>query len=172
MNLVQVFGMDDVSGYTQDVTSRLNKSANDKNFLDIVIVVDQLLTGFDAPELNTLYVDRTLKGAGLIQAYSRTNRIADMQEKPWGRIVNYRWPAQNEKLMNKALSIYANKDSAILSEDEQRKANEKEGIVAKPFEDVFNEVKDIVNKLGDLTNEFQQLPYSEKQKEYMLEFIT
>ncbi|SPF49271.1 hypothetical protein SBF1_440001 [Candidatus Desulfosporosinus infrequens] len=97
--------MDDVSGYTQDVTSRLNKSATDGKFLDLVIVVDQLLTGFDAPELNTLYVDRTLKGAGLIQAYSRTNRIADMQEKPWGRVVNYRWPAQNEKLMNKALAV-------------------------------------------------------------------
>ena len=48
------FGMDDVSGYTQDVISRLNKSASDSNFLDLVIVVDQLLTGFDAPELNTL----------------------------------------------------------------------------------------------------------------------
>src|SRR3712207_6071370 len=114
------FGMDDVAGYTQDVTSRLNKTATDKKFLDIVIVVDQLLTGFDAPELNTLYVDRTLKGAGLIQAYSRTNRIADMQEKPWGRIVNYRWPAQNEKLMNQALAIYANKDSAILSEEDRK----------------------------------------------------
>lgn len=165
------FGMDDVAGYTQDVTSRLNKSAADKNFLDIVIVVDQLLTGFDAPELNTLYVDRTLKGAGLIQAYSRTNRIADMQDKPWGRIVNYRWPAHNEKLMNKALAIYANKDSAILSDEEQRKSNEKDGIVAKPFEDVFNEVKEIVEKLSDLTNEFQQLPPSEKKKEEMLELI-
>lgn len=165
------FGMDDVAGYTQDVTSRLNKSAVDKNYLDIVIVVDQLLTGFDAPELNTLYVDRTLKGAGLIQAYSRTNRIADMQDKPWGRIVNYRWPAHNEKLMNKALAIYANKDSAILSDEEQRKANEKDGIVAKPFEDVFNEVKDTVEKLSDLTNEFQQLPPSEKKKEEMLELI-
>lgn len=165
------FGMDDVAGYTQDVISRLNKSAADKNFLDIVIVVDQLLTGFDAPELNTLYVDRTLKGAGLIQAYSRTNRIADMQDKPWGRIVNYRWPAHNEKLMNKALAIYANKDSAILSDEEQRKSNEKDGIVAKPFEDVFNEVKEIVEKLSDLTNEFQQLPPSEKKKEEMLELI-
>lgn len=165
------FGMDDVAGYTQDVTSRLNKSALDKNYLDIVIVVDQLLTGFDAPELNTLYVDRTLKGAGLIQAYSRTNRIADMQDKPWGRIVNYRWPAHNEKLMNKALAIYANKDSAILSDEEQRKSNEKDGIVAKPFEDVFNEVKKIVEKLSDLTNEFQQLPPSEKKKEEMLELI-
>lgn len=165
------FGMDDVAGYTQDVTSRLNKSALDKNYLDIVIVVDQLLTGFDAPELNTLYVDRTLKGAGLIQAYSRTNRIADMQDKPWGRIVNYRWPAHNEKLMNKALAIYANKDSAILSDEEQRKSNEKDGIVAKPFEDVFNEVKETVEKLSDLTNEFQQLPPSEKKKEEMLELI-
>ncbi|MBY6999125.1 type I restriction endonuclease subunit R [Clostridium botulinum] len=165
------FGMDDVAGYTQDVTSRLNKTATDKNFLDIVIVVDQLLTGFDAPELNTLYVDRTLKGAGLIQAYSRTNRIADMQEKPWGRIVNYRWPAHNEKLMNKALAIYANKDSAILSDEEQRKANEKDGIVAKPFEEVFNEVKETVKKLSDLTNEFQQLPPSEKKKEDMLDLL-
>ncbi|MDS0528082.1 HsdR family type I site-specific deoxyribonuclease [Clostridium sp. SHJSY1] len=165
------FGMDDVAGYTQDVTSRLNKSAVDKNYLDIVIVVDQLLTGFDAPELNTLYVDRTLKGAGLIQAYSRTNRIADMQDKPWGRIVNYRWPAHNEKLMNKALAIYANKDSAILSDEEQRKVNEKDGIVAKPFEDIFNEVKETVENLSDLTKEFQELPPSEKKKEEMLELI-
>ncbi|PRR80035.1 type I restriction endonuclease subunit R [Clostridium luticellarii] len=165
------FGMDDVAGYTQDVTSRLNKTATDKNFLDIVIVVDQLLTGFDAPELNTLYVDRTLKGAGLIQAYSRTNRIADMQEKPWGRIVNYRWPAQNEKLMNEALAIYANKNSAILSEDEQRKSNQKAGIIAKSFGDVFNEVKEVVEKLDSLTNEFQQLPPSEKQKEYMFDLL-
>jgi type I restriction enzyme R subunit len=165
------FGMDDVAGYTQDVTSRLNKTATDKNFLDLVIVVDQLLTGFDAPELNTLYVDRTLKGAGLIQAYSRTNRIADMQEKPWGRIVNYRWPAQNEKLMNNALAIYANKDSAVLKEDEQREANQKDGIIAKPFEDVFNEVKKVVEKLDSLTNKFQQLPPSEKQKEYMIDLL-
>lgn len=165
------FGMDDVSGYTQDVTSRLNKSATDKNYLDLVIVVDQLLTGFDAPELNTLYVDRTLKGAGLIQAYSRTNRIADMQEKPWGRVVNYRWPAQNEKLMNNALAIYANKDSANLSEDEKRQSNEKNGIIAKPFEDVFEEVKEVAGKLSSLTSEFQQLPPSEKQKEYMLDLL-
>ncbi|CUX22793.1 type I restriction endonuclease subunit R [Clostridium sp. C105KSO13] len=165
------FGMDDVSGYTQDVTTRLNKSALDGKFLDIVIVVDQLLTGFDAPELNTLYVDRTLKGAGLIQAYSRTNRIADMQEKPWGRVVNYRWPAQNEKLMNKALAIYANKDSADLSESEQRESNKKEGIIAKPFEDVFYEVKQSVETLQSLTNGFEQLPPSDKQKEYMLNLL-
>ena len=165
------FGMDDVLGYTQDVISRLNKTASDKNYLDIVIVVDQLLTGFDAPELNTLYVDRTLKGAGLIQAYSRTNRISNIQEKPWGRIVNYRWPVQNEKLMNEAFAIYANKESANLSTDEQRKINEEKGIIAKSFEEVFKEVKAIVEELSDLTNKFQQLPPSEKKKEDMLSLL-
>ena len=165
------FGMDDVIGYTQDVTSRLNKSAADKNFLDLVIVVDQLLTGFDAPELNTLYVDRTLKGAGLIQAYSRTNRIADMKEKPWGRVVNYRWPAQNEKLMNEALAIYANKDSAILSPDEQRISNEKDGLLAKPFYELLAEVKAVVAELAELTDGFNNLPPSEKAKDHMVELL-
>jgi len=163
------WGMQDVSNYTEEVTSRLNRTATDKKFLDLVIVVDQLLTGFDAPELNTLYVDRTLKGANLIQAYSRTNRIADMQEKPWGRVVNYRWPAQNEKLMNEALAIYANKDSANLSDEDRRQLNEQEGIIAKSFTTVFEEVKTIVTDLKNLTNEFQKLPPSEKQKEKMLE---
>lgn len=165
------FGMDDVSGYTQDVTSRLNKTTSDGNFLDLVIVVDQLLTGFDAPELNTLYVDRTLKGAGLIQAYSRTNRIADMQDKPWGHIVNYRWPAQNEKLMNNALAIYSNKDSAKLSEDEQRNANQKNGVIAEPFETVFNKQKEVVEQLRELTSAFQQIPPSEKKEEEMFALL-
>ena len=165
------FGMDDVAGYTQDVTSRLNKTANDKNYLDIVIVVDQLLTGFDAPDLNTLYVDRTLKGAGLIQAYSRTNRISSIGGKTWGCIVNYRWPVQNEKLMNKALAIYANKDSALLSDEEQKEVNKKYGIVAKPFEDIFKEVKEVVEKLRNITNDFKELPPSEKKKESMFELL-
>lgn len=165
------FGMDDVSGYTQDVTSRLNKTSSDGVYLDIVIVVNQLLTGFNAPELNTLYVDRTLKGAGLIQAYSRTNRIADMQEKPWGRIVNYRWPAQNEKLMNLALAVYANKDSANLSDDDLIKQNQSDGITAPKFKDVFETVKSKVEKLAELTNEFIKLPSSEKQKDYMLDLL-
>lgn len=165
------FGMDDVSGYTQDVTSRLRRTTMDKNYLDLVIVVDQLLTGFDAPEMNTLYVDRTLRGANLIQAYSRTNRIADMQEKPWGRIVNYRWPVQNEKLMNEALAIYANKNSALLSTQEQRESNIEEGIIAKTFETVFGEVKNIVEKLETMTDSFQSIPKSEKKREEMFELL-
>jgi type I restriction enzyme R subunit len=165
------FGMDDVSGYTQDVTSRLNKTASDGVFLDIVIVIDQLLTGFDAPELNTLYVDRTLQGAGLIQAYSRTNRIADMQEKPWGRIVNYRWPAHNEKLMNQALAVYANKDSANLSDAELVEQNTLDGITAPGFADMLQTVKGKVDKLAELTDGFTRLPPSERQKDYMVDLL-
>lgn len=163
--------MSDVSSYTQDVMARLNKTADDENYLDLVIVVDQLLTGFDAPELNTLYVDRTLKGAGLIQAYSRTNRIADMQDKPWGHVVNYRWPAQNERLMNQALATYANKDSANLTDEERSRQNTLDGITAPEFEDVFQQVKERVEKLDDLTSGFTQLPPSEKQKDFMLDLL-
>jgi len=165
------FDMANVAGYTQDVISRLNKTASDGKFLDLVIVVDQLLTGFDAPELNTLYVDRTLKNAGLIQAYSRTNRISDMQEKPWGRIVNYRWPAQNERLMNEALAIYANKDSANLSDEERSRQNVEEHITAPKFDDVLAEVKSVVVEISELTNEFNRLPPSEKEKDKMLDLI-
>lgn len=165
------FGMDDVSGYTQDVTSRLNRTASDKNYLDLVIVIDQLLTGFDAPQLNTLYVDRTLKGAALIQAYSRTNRISDMQEKPWGRIVNYRWPAQNERLMNEALAIYANRDSANLTDEQRNVQNISDGLTAPLFEDMLQTVRSKVDKLRDLTDDFEQLPPSESQKEYMLDLL-
>ena len=163
--------MTDVPGYTQDVMDRLQKKSDDGNYLDLVIVVDQLLTGFDAPELNTLYVDRTLKGANLIQAYSRTNRIHDMQEKRWGHVVNYRWPVQNERLMNEALAVYANRDSANLSDEERKRQNVDDGITAPSFEEIFQRVKEKVEKLSDLTQGFTQLPPSEKQKDFMFDLL-
>lgn len=166
------FGLDDVSGYTQDLTTRLNRTAQDGQYLDLVIVVDQLLTGFDAPEMNTLYVDRTLKGALLIQAYSRTNRIADNQGKPWGRIVNYRWPSINEQLMNKALGIYSNKSSAavtdVLVDTEEL---EQTGILAKPFRKQFEEVKHVVDQLADITDSFTEVPASEAKQEEMFRLM-
>lgn len=166
------FGLDTAKEYMQDLMARLNKSAQDKKFLDLVIVVDQLLTGFDAPELNTLYVDRILKNASLIQAYSRTNRVQNMQEKPFGQVINYRWPKQNERLMNEALAIYANKDSANLSDEQREKNNKNDGIVAKPFTEMLGEVKAVVNHLAMLTKNasgvpFMELPKSEEKKEEM-----
>src|SRR5947209_12828705 len=57
--------------------------------LDITIVVDMLLTGFDSKQLNTLYVDKYLKHHGLIQAFSRTNRVLN-DTKPYGNILDFR----------------------------------------------------------------------------------
>lgn len=163
------FGLDTVANYAEDVASRLNKSADDGKFLDIVIVIDQLLTGFNAPELNTLYVDRTLKNASLIQAYSRTNRISDNSTKTWGRIVNYRWPTHNEKLMNDALAIYANKDSAKLSDEERKASNQKDGILAGDFNQIVSETREIVKNLREKTDDFNRLPPSETERENMME---
>lgn len=81
--------------YYQDVQQRIknqkysNKDYPHKNKIDIVIVVDMLLTGFDSKYLNTLYVDKNLKHHGLIQAFSRTNRILN-DTKPYGNILDFR----------------------------------------------------------------------------------
>ena len=168
------FDMTTVRAYTDDLARRLNKTADDGKYLDLVIVVDQLLTGFDAPELNTLYIDRTLKGGNLIQAYSRTNRIHDSVDKPQGNIVNYRWPQQNEYEMNKAFAIYSDRSSAYeqLSIDELKKSNQNSGILAKPFNEVQTEMKNVIHRLSTLTDEFIQLPPSEMAQEEVFEQLT
>lgn len=159
--------MQTVKEYTTDVTQRLNRTADDGNFLDLVIVVDQLLTGFDAPEMNTLYIDRTLKGGNLVQAYSRTNRIHNLVDKPWGNIVNYRWPQQNEYEMNEAFAIYSNRASA--NEDlplaNLKEDNENSGIISKPFSKILGETKAVLEKLSQLTDNFVQVPRSEKAQD-------
>ena len=81
--------------YYQDVQQRIknqqysNKDYANKNKIDITIVVDMLLTGFDSKYLNTLYVDKNLKYHGLVQAFSRTNRILN-DSKPYGNILDFR----------------------------------------------------------------------------------
>ncbi|MCP1108913.1 type I restriction endonuclease subunit R [Ohessyouella blattaphilus] len=161
--------MSTVKQYTEDVTRRLNKTADDRNYLDLVIVVDQLLTGFDAPELNTLYIDRTLKGGNLIQAYSRTNRMHDYQAKPQGNVVNYRWPVQNELEMNKSFYIYSNRDSASEQEElpleKLKEDNKNAGILSRPFSEVQSQMQEVVQELGELTNDFIQVPPSERDQE-------
>lgn len=163
--------MKTVKEYTEDLAARLKKTADDGQYLDLVIVVDQLLTGFDAPELNTLYVDRTLKGSNLIQAYSRTNRLHDRDAKPYGNVVNYRWPKQNEYEMNEAFAIYSDRLSAAEQQslEELIEKNQDAGIIAKPFKEVEAEMQELVQELDELTNHFMQLPPSEKQKEDLFE---
>ncbi len=95
----QLFGtnhsVENFDDYYRDVQKRIkaqrfaNKDFPQAQKLDIVIVVDMLLTGFDSKYLNTLYVDKDLKYHGLIQAFSRTNRILN-GTKPYGNIICFR----------------------------------------------------------------------------------
>ncbi len=93
--------------YFEDIVARGTRggSGRNKKNIDLIIVADQLLTGYDSKFLNTLYVDRSLKLQGLIQAYSRTNRIYG-KNKEFGTIINFKYPKITEELVNKALKLY------------------------------------------------------------------
>ena len=96
-------------GYYQDIQQRIkdqkytNTDYPHKNKIDITIVVDMLLTGFDSKYLNTLYVDKNLKYHGLIQAFSRTNRVLN-DTKPYGNILDFR--NQSDEV-DKAIALFS-----------------------------------------------------------------
>lgn len=98
--------------YYQDVQQRIkdhkysNADYPRNNKIDITIVVDMLLTGFDSKYLNTLYVDKNLKHHGLIQAFSRTNRVLN-DTKPWGNILDFRY---QESEVDAAIRLFSGKD--------------------------------------------------------------
>lgn len=100
--------------YYQDVQQRIkdqkypNSDYPHKNKIDISVVVDMLLTGFDSKYLNTLYVDKNLKQHGLIQAFSRTNRILN-DTKPYGNILDFRG---QEKDVDEAIALFSGKDNS------------------------------------------------------------
>ena len=98
--------------YYQDIQQRIkdqkysNTDYPHANKTDVVIVVDMLLTGFDSKYLNTLYVDKNLKYHGLIQAFSRTNRILN-DTKPYGNILDFR---QQKDAVNDAIALFSGED--------------------------------------------------------------
>ncbi|MFR8469815.1 deoxyribonuclease HsdR [Eisenbergiella tayi] len=93
--------------YFEDLVERATHGGSNRNSknIDLVIVADQLLTGYDSKRLNTLYVDRTLELQGLIQAYSRTNRVFG-KAKEFGTIINFQYPRITEEMVNTALKLY------------------------------------------------------------------
>ena len=100
--------------YYQDVQKRIKDQQfpsadlrkvdpNHAQKIDITIVVDMLLTGFDSKYLNTLYVDKNLKHHGLIQAFSRTNRVLN-DSKPYGNVLDFR---QQQKNVDEAIALFS-----------------------------------------------------------------
>ena len=116
---------DKFQNYYKDLSQRLKQRE-----IDLVIVVNMFLTGFDATTLNTLWLDKNLRSHGLIQAYSRTNRILN-SVKTYGNIVSFR-DLENET--NDAIALFGNKDA--------------QGIVLlKPYWDYYREYSEKVHEL-------------------------
>jgi len=109
----QDFRMESHPKFKRDIASRLahkepytriHQTPEDQ--LDLLIVVDQMLTGFDSKWINTLYLDKVLKYENIIQAFSRTNRLFG-PDKPFGTIRYYRYPHTMEKNIKKAVKLYS-----------------------------------------------------------------
>lgn len=125
---------DKFGNYYKDLSQRLKNRD-----LDMVIVVNMFLTGFDATTLNTLWVDKNLRAHGLIQAYSRTNRILN-SVKTYGNIVSFR---DLEDATNDAIALFGNKDA--------------QGIVLlKPYAEYYGQYADKVAEL------LERFPWGEK----------
>jgi type I restriction enzyme, R subunit len=118
---------DKFQNYYKDLSQRLKKRE-----LDMVIVVNMFLTGFDATTLNTLWADKNLKAHGLIQAYSRTNRILN-SVKTYGNIVSFR---NLEQETNDALALFGNKDAKGI-------------VLLKPYAEYYGEYEKRVAELLD-----------------------
>lgn len=130
-----LFGMnfdtsaDQFQNYYKDLSQRLKTRE-----LDMAIVVNMFLTGFDATTLNALWVDKNLKAHGLIQAYSRTNRILN-SVKAYGNIVSFR---NLEQETNDALALFGNKDAKGI-------------VLLKPYTEYYKEYE---KRVGELVAKF------------------
>lgn len=141
--------------YYNDISKKVKERK-----IDILLVVNMFLTGFDSPPLNTLYVDKNLKYHGLIQAYSRTNRIIN-EQKSQGNIVVF---SNLKKVTDQAITLFSNKEAIDV-------------IIMKPYEDYvgkFNEayiellkVTPTVNSVNDLVSEEDELEFIKAFRELM-----
>jgi len=145
--------------YFEDLVERATRGGSGRSSknIDLVIVADQLLTGYDSKYLNTLYVDRSLELQGLVQAYSRTNRVFG-SKKEFGTIINFQYPRITEELVNTALKLYGSGGKSVKAiVDTYDTAVKKLGI----------KVEEMISTLPSPTD-WQKLERNEKKKE---EFI-
>ncbi len=120
---------DRFQNYYKDLSKRLKTRE-----IDLVIVVNMFLTGFDATTLNTLFVDKSLRMHGLIQAFSRTNRILN-SVKTYGNIVSFR---NLEQRTNDAIALFGNKEASGI-------------VLLKPYREYYDEYS---KKIDELLTDF------------------
>ncbi|RJT97372.1 type I restriction endonuclease subunit R [Arthrobacter frigidicola] len=136
---------DKFQNYYKDLSQRMKNRE-----IDLVIVVNMFLTGFDATTMNTLFVDKNLRAHGLIQAYSRTNRILN-SVKTYGNIVAFR---DLEDRTNAALKLFGNKHA-------------RDVVLLKPYGNYFSEY---AGKVSELLQRFplsQQIVGEAAQKQFI-----
>lgn len=116
------FTTENFSAYYDDINLRMKKKKADMEPLDLLIVVGMFLTGFDAKKLNTLYVDKNMEYHGLLQAFSRTNRVLN-DKKRFGKILCFRDLKAN---VDASLKLFSN-------------SNNLEDILRDPYPKVFHD---------------------------------
>lgn len=141
--------------YYKDIGKRVKNRQ-----VDILLVVNMFLTGFDSKLLNTIYIDKNLRYHGLIQAYSRTNRILN-EVKSQGNVVCFR---NLKKATDEAITLFSNKEAI-------------EEIVVKPYEDyieLFNKavaklllIVPTVDSVNELPSEIEQMEFIKAFRELM-----
>ncbi len=146
---------DKFQNYYKDVSLRMKNRE-----IDMLIVVNMFLTGFDATTLNTLWVDKNLRQHGLLQAYSRTNRILN-SIKTFGNIVTFR---DLEKATNDSISLFGDKEASgivlLKSFDEYYEGYDDDGKQVKGYKDLVT----------GLTNQFpvgEQIIGEQKEAEFI-----
>jgi len=137
--------------YFNDVSKKVKERK-----IDILLVVNMFLTGFDSPTLNTMYVDKNLRYHGLIQAYSRTNRILN-EQKSQGNIVAFR---NLKSRTDEAITLFSNKEAI-------------EVIIMKPYEDYavkFDEAFDHLIALTPTLESVDELVSEDDELEFIKAF--
>ena len=158
------FSLETIGSYNRNLNERLarkkDKYKSRAEQVDIVIVVDRLLTGFDSPNLSLLLIDRfPMTPQGLIQAFSRTNRLYD-DRKTYGQIVTFRSPKAFEDAIEKAFKLYSNGGENFVTAPTYEESKEKFTLAVKDllsFELVENpEVEYGLKKMYEYVLAFQK----------------
>jgi type I restriction enzyme R subunit len=139
--------------YFKDISKRLKEREketfnDEKDRLDLVLVVNMLLTGFDAKKVNTLYVDKNLKHHGLLQAYSRTNRILG-EQKSQGNILCFR---NLKDATDTAITLFSNKEAI-------------EEIILPPYEKIAEKFAEALKNLLTLVPTWQSVDDLESEED-------
>lgn len=129
--------------------------------IDLLIVVDQMLTGFDSKWINTLYLDKVLRYENIIQAFSRTNRLFG-PEKPFGTIKYYRKPHTMEKNIEAAVKLYSgDKPLGLFAQRLQKNLSN--------MNFLFGQIKDVFEQAG--IENFERLPLEMPERKKFAELF-